>query len=134
MAVTPVFRGKIERGNVVLDDPYHYSTYKTTLEGKQISLSLKRWRENRSDQSNRYYWGVIIDILSKHCGYTPDEMHFALKQKFLSDHGYDDKGLMKIGSTAALTTDEFIDYTNRIVIWAAQDLKVYIPDPGHIEL
>jgi len=38
---------------------------------------------------------------------------------------------MKSGkSTTRLTTLEFVDLIERVQRWAAQDLQVYIPDPG----
>lgn len=128
-----IFQGKIEKGQLILDDPFRYQAHKASLEGKRVDLSLKKHRENRSDNQNRYYWGVVIDILSNHCGYTPDEMHDALKEKFLGSHERDEHGLQKIKSSAKLTTDEFIRYTNEIVIWAATEMQVYIPDPSQTE-
>jgi hypothetical protein len=74
------------------------------LEGKRIELVIRKRRSQRSLQQNKYYFGVVVEILANYCGYTTDEMHSALKIKFLSDHQEDEKGLIKIGSTAALTT------------------------------
>jgi hypothetical protein len=130
----PIFRGKVEKGKLLLDDPSRYLVRIASLEGKKIELTLKKSQETRSLQSNRYYWGVVVKVLADHCGYDSDEMHEALKFKFLSDKCMDDKGLVRIGSTASLTVDEFIQYTNKVVMWAAQDLQVYIPDPTQVAL
>lgn len=127
----PLFRGKVEKGKLILEDPEKYLLRIASLEGKRIELSIKKYRENRSDRQNRYYWGVVIKLLASHCGYTSDEMHEVLKHKFLS--GATDKfGLVLVRSTAALDTDEFVQYTNQIVIWAA-GFGVYIPDPTQVE-
>lgn len=131
--MNPLFRGKVEKGKLMLDDPSRYLVRLSSLEGKRIELTVRKQRETRSDNQNRYYWGVIIAILSEHCGYTTDEMHDALKFKFLSDRNADDKGLVKMRSTAKLSTDEFIQYTNQIVMWAAQEMNVYIPDQSQAE-
>jgi hypothetical protein len=132
--MTPTFRGVVEKGKLHLNEPERYLVWLSTLEGKKVELTVRKSQSLRSLQSNRYYWGVIIEILANHCGYDRDEMHEALKFKFLSDKRMDEKGLVKIGSTAALNTDEFINYTNRVVMWAATDLQVFIPAPGDIEI
>jgi len=127
-----IFSGKIEKGRLVLDTPEQFSVYISRLEGREVTVSVQKYQKNRSLPQNSFYWGVIIEIIANHCGYFPDEMHEALKEKFLS-YGMDSHGLKKIKSTATLTTDEFINYTNRIVIWAAAELGVYIPDPRQID-
>jgi hypothetical protein len=130
---SPIHRGKVEKGKLILEDPSRYLLRIASLEGKRVELSLKKYRENRSDNQNRYYWAVVVELLANHCGYAPEEMHEALKIKFLSSQPRDEHGLVKIGSTARLNTDEFIQYTNKIVIWAATELQVFIPDPSQVE-
>lgn len=132
-AMNPIFRGRVEKGKLILDDPSGYLVKVASLEGKKVELTLKKSQSIRSTRANRYYWGVVIKVIADHCGYMPEELHEALKFKFLSDKCMDDKGLVKIGSTASLSTDEFIQYTNKVVMWAAQDLQVYIPDPTQVE-
>ena len=129
---TIVFTGSIDKGKLILDQPERYLVHLAGLNNRRVELILRKRRSKRSDSQNKYYWGVIIELLSNHCGYTSDEMHSALKIKFLSDHQEDEKGLIRVGSTATLTTDEFIRYTNEIVRWSA-GMGVYIPDPGQVE-
>ena len=128
-----IFRGHVEKGRNILDEPERYMVHVAGLEGKRTEQTLRKNRETRSDRQNRYYWGVVIELLSQHCGYSPEEMHEALKIKFLSDRTMDDHGLVKVRSSAKLTTDEFIQYTNEVVIWAAQSLQIFIPDPTSVE-
>lgn len=113
-----------------MDERFH--RWVRGLEGKSVEVTVRKERKGRSPQANRYYWGVVVALLSEHTGYTPEEMHEALKEKFLGEER-DSVGLVKIRSSAGLTVDEFIQYTNRIVMWAAQSLGVYIPDPGHVD-
>jgi hypothetical protein len=131
-----IFRGHVEKGKNILDEPERYMVHVASLEGKKTEHILRKSRETRSDRQNRYYWGVVVELLAAHCGYTPEEMHDALKIKFLSPDGvvYEDGfGLIKVSSSARLKVNEFIQYTNDIVIWAAQELQVYIPDPTSVE-
>ena len=130
---TPIFTGIIDKGKLTLDNPQRYLVHLSKFEGKRIEIVLRKRRSQRSDGQNRWYWGVCVEILANHCGYDPEEMHEALKIKFLSDRTEDEKGLMRVGSTARLTTDEFIAYTNRVVRWAAESLYVYIPSPNEVD-
>lgn len=130
---TPIFHGSIMKGRLTLDNPERYLVYMAGLEGKRVEVVLRKKRSKRSDQQNRYYWGIVVQILANHCGYEPDQMHEALKYKFLSDHQEDSSGLITIRSTASMTTDEFAQYVNRVVRWAAESLGVYVPSANDME-
>lgn len=96
-----------------------------------VGVIVKQYHKIRSIQQNKYYWAVIVAMLAEHCGYSDDEMHEALKDKFLSI--YDpETDLKKIGSTTELTTLEFIEYNERIKRWASEFHHLVIPDPKQI--
>jgi hypothetical protein len=120
------FVGTIENGQLTIDFQANFNRFLTTLEGQRVTVEVKKFRKNRTDQQNRYWWAVVIDILSKHTGYEPEEMHDAIKIKFLP---VEKAGLISGRSTARLNTEEFNDLIERVQRWAAQDLQVYIPDP-----
>ena len=40
------------------------------------------------------------------------------------------KVLFKIESTSKLSVDEFTDYINDIIVWAATEFSVPVKDPG----
>lgn len=87
------------------------------------------WKSTiRSTPQNRYYFGVVIDILSNHIGFTPDEMHEILKHKFLRHK--EQKGYVIPQSTTSLSTIEFENYLTQIREWAVIDLGVLIPEPN----
>ena len=125
------FHGVVKQGRIKFDSPEKYLVYLAGLEGKRIELSLQKERNNRTLSQNAYYWGVVIEILGQHFGYEPDEMHEALKFKFLKTH--EDTGLITVRSTTKLSTIEFGDYLDRIIRWAAED-GIYIPSAGEFEL
>lgn len=131
--MNPIHQATISEGKLRFENPNRWVVALAKLEGKAVEVVVRKRRSQRTESQNRYYWAVVIEILASHCGYTSEEMHEALKVKFLSDHQEDERGLLKVGSTAALSTDEFIKYTNRVVIWAAKELGVFIPDPGQME-
>lgn len=133
MSTTPVFSGRIDQGRLVLDEPQKYLVHLSGLNGKKIELILRRARSQRSLQQNRFYWGVVVEILADAFGYTPEEMHEALKFKFLRIHNEKGQDLDSVKSTTKLDTKEFTDYVDTILRWAVTEYGIYIPDPGQVE-
>lgn len=123
----PVHRGKIERGKMVLFNHQKYLVQISKLEGKEIDLTVKEHKGQRSMNQNSYYWGVVISILGDFCGYDPEEMHEALKFKFLRKGK---EGLETVTSTTDLNTKEFEEYLEKIRRWGSMELNCYIPQPN----
>lgn len=127
------FPGEVKQGNLVLDNRAKFQHFVKGFEGKKIEVILRKRKKQRSDPQNRYYWGVVIDILGKTFGYEPEEMHEALKFKFLQIDSSIQPGLVSVQSTAKLSTAEFMDYIANIQRWAAQEFKIYLPDPNEVD-
>ena len=129
--IAPIFKGKVTNGVLSVDQRFY--SWVCSLEGNDVEVIVRKHRSQRSLRQNRYYHGVIIKILADHCGYSPEEMHEALKEKFLGTQERDEHGLIKMKSTAVLSKDEFVRYTNEVIRWAAANLTVYIPDPHLVD-
>jgi hypothetical protein len=104
-----------------------------TLKPVKYSLDIKQFKNKRSNPQNRYYWGVIIKILSNETGFFPDEMHEHLKRKFLPV----EKVIKQTGervivgsTTTELDTFEGEQYFEQIRIWALSELDILIPEPN----
>lgn len=102
----------------------------------ELEVTVKRLRATRSLLQNAYYWGVVVQLLAEHTGYTPDEMHDVLKAKFIpkqmavcDGNGVIVDELVLGGSTREMNTIEFGEYMEAIREWAAEALDVVIPDP-----
>lgn len=131
--MVPIHQGRIENGNLRLENPARYELWLALLNGKDVEVIVRKKRKQRSLRANRYYWGVVIKMIADFLGYAPEECHEALKRKFLGEVE-DRYGLKRVATTTTLTTIEFIDaYTEPIKRWAAEFLKLYIPDPDHVE-
>lgn len=109
-----------------------------TLEGKDVEVTVKRKRAKRSDNQNRYYWGVVIPIIHnsfRDLGHrlNAEEVHFFLKQKFNYQSLVNVNGEL-VGeipkSTADLNKLEFMEYVDKISQWANEILEVIIPEPS----
>lgn len=100
---------------------------------KYISLE---WHKIRSMPQNRYYWGVILKILSDDLGYDQDRIHELMKDKFLTEklHIKNKDGTVTEEevpkSTRNITTQEAEEYFERIKQWGAEYRGLYIPDPN----
>lgn len=89
-----------------------------------ISIEIKKYYKKRTNPQNRYYWGVIIEIMSKHFWYTPEELHQHLTYLFLVNH-HDET----VKSTSILTTVEFNEYIEKIIVMASSEFGIILPDP-----
>lgn len=122
----PVFQATTDGTKLTFDAPIRLANYLRTLKGQKLEVVVRKLRSQRSNLQNNYYWGVVLDILSRETGYEISEMHEILKYKFLKV-----KGKMEyVKSTTKLSTSEFEEYLEKIKRWASIDLNVYIPDPN----
>lgn len=117
----PIFRGRVEKGRLVLDNRDGFKTLIDSLEGKKIEIVLRGRSAGKSDQQSRYYFGVVVALVADYLGYEKIEAHEALKQKF------------NIKTTTTLKSKEFQDYIDQIIRFAASEFHVNIPDPESID-
>ena len=92
----------------------------------------------RSIPENKFYWGVVVDILSNDLGYPKNEIHEILKEMFLREPKYikTKEGVKEVWitkSTAKLTVPEFEAYIEEIRVWSAMNLGIMIPEPNENE-
>jgi hypothetical protein len=132
--VSPLVVGKVVGGKFVPSDTATFKKAFWAHEGKQVDITVKRHRENRSLNQNNYYWGVVVPMVGEAIGETDIEaVHEVLKL----EHNY---YIAKIGgreirvpqSTAELSTDEFERYLERARRWASEFLSIYIPLPNEV--
>ena len=87
--------------------------------------------KKRSNNQNRYYWGIVVDIISNYTGFTPEETHDILKHKFLAKQKtFKDMVFYVPASTATLTTAESEKYFSSIREWASIELGCWVPEPN----
>ncbi len=84
----------------------------------------------RSQKQNAYYWAVVCKTLSGDTGYTSDEIHQLLAEKFLS---YEKKGKTFVASTTTLKTGEFEAYMEDCRRFASMELSCFIPLPNETD-
>ena len=101
-------------------------------------LIEKSGTNKRSEQQNRYYFGIVVPLVQegiKHLGteLTKQETHEFLKGKF----NYQEISNKETGeyiqvprSTTILNKEGFSEYIQKIQIFAAEFLNINVPDPG----
>lgn len=126
----------VKKGRLEVRNRKQFAENLRRLRDGAVLITVERVHATRSVNQNRYYWGVVVELLSDHTGYTPDEIHDVLKAKFipkrlaLSDGNGEIKGEFVIGgSTSEMNKLEFGEFITRIREWAADELDVVIPDP-----
>jgi hypothetical protein len=129
---TPILRGNVKDGELRWHgiDGKRYKIIVQHLEGKEYELTLRSRPKKRSLNQNSYYWGVVIEMLSEASGYEPEEMHDALKERFLRIHAY--TALPTVRSTTDLTTVEFEEYMRQCRQLSAEMFGLYIPEPNEV--
>lgn len=128
-----LFLGRVKHGKVNFSDPFIWSKHVAAHEGVDVEVTLRKVRRQRSLKQNRAYFGLIVAAIAEHCGYTKDEAHEALAFKFLRQ-GEPDAPLPTRRSTADLTTKEFEEYQAQVKQFAAEELGLFIPGPGQVDL
>ena len=110
----------------------------TFKNGTKLDIIIRKHKSKRTDEQNRYYWGVVIPILADYFGHdNPEDMHEDLKRKFNPVESKITPGKMIGGTTTKMSTVDFYSaetsYVERICRWAAMEYSIYIPPPKKME-
>lgn len=134
------FYGTIKNNKFEIENPDRFKKYvemlaKNYKKDSKFEMTLSKYRKKRTEgksyqksNQNGYYWGVVLPILCEYFGYLPDEMHEAIKIKFLRIGGTD--SLPKIKSSTELNTLEWEELMEKIRIWVLSEYDIKIPEPN----
>lgn len=126
--VVPIHKGIVKNGVLKLIARDKFNTWLQCLSG-EVELTVKPPIKHRSSPENRYYWSVIIQMISDETGASPEDVHQEMKRMFLRVGG---EKIPITKSTTELSTTEFEDYVSKIRMWAASFLNLTIPLPNEI--
>jgi hypothetical protein len=127
--MTPLLFALVRGNQIQWKDLQRMEAHLRTVQG-ECEIIVRRKRRSRSLSQNSYYWAVVIAPLAGFLGYTTEELHDALRAKFLREPNENHKLPDKIRSTSDLTTVEFELYAESIRQWAAIELSYVIPLPN----
>lgn len=107
--------------------------------GKEITITIENKKKKRSNEQNKYYWGVIIKLIQNAIKEewgerkTSLEVHEMLKAKFnFTEHVNEGTGeILLIGkSTTENTTTQQEEYQEDCRIFAKEWFNIEIPLPN----
>ena len=136
----PVFNGVVTAdGRLELDgiEAMQRRRYLRSLVGKRVGVVVRERRSQRSTNQNAWLWGIALPLLAEELGYDEHEhetLHYALLGECFG-HVYDPRsGQTVLAKTSSqLNTEEFADYMEWLVRWAATEHNCRIPLPGESE-
>ena len=115
---TQLFAGVIRKGPdgkrlIVKSQRWYYHQISKFRDGEQVTLEVHNKRPKRTEQQNRYYWGVYLPLIAEETGEKDlDRLHELFKGKFLTQGVVEvlgQKVRMK-KSTTELGVGEFCQY------------------------
>ncbi len=132
--MTPTFQAKIERGKLFIADREQFDRYIESLVGV-VEIIVKPWKQKRTDEQNKYLWGVVYKCLSDWNGNSTEEWHEICKQMFLPPHQvmFERKFYTMRLTTTTKSTKEFAEYVDKIIQFAAEH-GVVIPPPERVDV
>lgn len=125
----PVFRATVQSGKLHISNGPAFSRYIGLLDG-DVLVSVQKKRRRRTLPQNRWYQGVILQLMSEKTGSTQDELHEAMKTMFNIKIITIGKRVVAIpGTTTTMNTADFSEFIERVRAFAASELNLDIPDP-----
>lgn len=131
----PKFPAKVSNGKLEFRNPAtlfaHIGKFRPEDE---LEVTVEKRRLNRSNQQNRYYWGVVLDTIAKETGHTTEELHEIYKRMFLPRKTikYKEREIPVPTSTTDCDISDFHVYIERVRAEAAS-IGISIPNANEIE-
>jgi len=108
------------------------------LEFTEAYICLISADKARSIPQNRYYWGVVIKMLSELTGYEPEILHEYLCGKFIGEKSRSvfDELIMIRQKSSSLTASEFNEFIEKVRFWAFDKFgsQCDIPNPEGVPI
>jgi hypothetical protein len=130
--MTPIFAAIVQDGHLIMEVRGLYARHLQSLEGKRVTVTVEKEKRKRSNQQNKYYWGVVLQLIAEHTGEDPENIHEALKAHFAPKHVVGN--IVIPSATRYLDTIDFSTFVEKVARWAAEELGIMIPLPGEVAL
>ena len=99
------FTAKIKDGEIGWHDTEGVAEFLRLFEGEAyIDINPSNIRNTAQ---NNYYWSILREF-ARQIGYQPEELHYWCKHHF------------KIETTSEFTKEEFSEFIDRVILWAAE--------------
>lgn len=142
----PNWHIEIQKGKILFEQRKEFDDYLVRMDGKKLDLIIKPRVKDRSRQEEKYYYGVVVKMISEEMDTEPKVVHEMLKGWFLRELKDDGKGRKyeRVLSITELTDKAFREYWKKCQTWAAlptaedglgpeSGLQLYIPNPNEVD-
>jgi hypothetical protein len=130
-----VVNGNLKRNRQLIIDALK------NFEGKNIQITIEKATKKRSNQQNRFYYGVCLPLLQKGLHDATGEVrdinsiHYQIVLPLLSPkreivNTQTGEIITEHLTSSQMTTSEFMDFIVNIQKWSAEFLQVDIPNPN----
>lgn len=100
---------------------------------KPFVVTVEPYKKRRSMSQNSLLWkrhGEIVAAIGEYTGYSAEDVHELLKQKFLTPKVIEVNGeTIRRYSSKGLSTAEFADFMTKIEIFAQTELGIILTNP-----
>ena len=100
------FTAKIKEGKIHWHDIEGIAEHLNLIEDCECYIDINATKMRNTAQNN-YYWAILREF-GQQCGYPADEMHGVCKSHF------------KLKTTSEFTIEEFSEYIDRVIMFAAE--------------
>lgn len=142
----PKFKGKVSGGVVIYEDQSSYEMYLSTMDGQEVETVTKPPSKERSRHEEKFYYGVVVKMVSEEMCVPPQEAHTLMAKMFLTIEDQSPVGYRyeRVQSTTELSDKAYRAYWNQCIAWAAlpatgegltvnSGLSLYIPMPNEVD-
>lgn len=148
--IYPVWKATIDKnGKLYIKDREKMDLWMMNYTEKEMGVTIKPYRKNRSRQQEKYYHAVPKVMVAEEMGIAPEEAHDFLCKLFLTvEESKEINGKLvryeRVKSTTELDTIQYNEFCKNIRQWASlptQDhgldrdsgLELYIPEPNEAD-
>lgn len=131
----PKLLGEVKGESLHLDRNWETLDALKELEGKRVEVSLKEWKNTRSNRANRYYWSVVIPSVFEAFAengiklVNQQQAHEMMRRKFLMEEvEINRKPFMIPKSTTEMKIDEFSNYIFVVVEYLRDFYNYTVPE------
>jgi len=103
--------------------------------GQRVELVFRKPKSKRTLDQNSYWWAEPVPRLAEHCGYSPNQMHYALLGEcFGYTPGPTGQAIPVKASSSDLSVEEFRHLIDWVLVWAPSELGVAIQSPDEWQI
>lgn len=128
-----IYLARIEKGKLYINDRKDMDEYLALQEDGEVQVIIQKRRKPRSDNQNRYYWGVVVRLIADEIGELDQDLVHHYLQIAVGNFK-EIKGVKVPDGTSLKNTGEMEEYLERVRTWASSELSICVPLPNEVDM